>query len=493
MSDYRDAIAICDHLDIRYIWIDSLCILQDSHSDWLLHAAEMASVYQNCYLNLSFDVATNPRQGAFTGRNTDVLQECCAFSTIPRNPDLGRRMFIADSSNSDGSSAGSVSDDTPDMPHTGKQTNKYRPDEEGSVEGHSAKATAAMRYLVLAPLLDFHVRSEDLPLSKRGWVVQERLLSSRILHFTGDRIRWECEGERSLHEGLPHKLPKTGNFIKQWYEGELHCFPERYPERSKWDHFDNWADIIRLYSTCLLTYPEKDKLVALAAVAQRFAAVFGEEYYAGHFRENMSFDLAWRVLGRHSGQDASIRRRPTWSWASVDAEVTAHPHADVIEFRRSLVIVEGVNVTLEDPSNRYGTANECQLILRCLVAKCEIEMIRDPLSGEHPQSTRRQVHLQDNGGDNSCSVQTHLGVMMDTPEQELSKDTFLISMAERTVNSQGCTRAVIGIILSRQPDGFYTRVVYWYSGKMNLYDSDDRLIFDYIDRHSQNHQQVVIV
>lgn len=487
-KSFRDAIAICDHLDIRYIWIDSLCILQDSHPDWLMHAAEMASVYQNCYLNLSFDIAANPRQGAFTGRNTDVLQECCAFSTIPRNPNL-RRMIIGDSSSSDGSFAGSVSDDTSDIPHSGGQTNEGRPDEEVSVEGDPAKAAAATKYLVLAPLIDIQVRSEAFPLSRRGWVVQERLLSSRRLHFAGDRIRWECE-DGSLHEGHPHKLPKTGN-LRQWYEGEHHCFPERYPERSKWDHFENWEEIVSFYSACFLTYPDKDKLVALAAVAQRFAAVFGEEYYAGHFRENMPFDLTWRVLRRHPGQDASIRRHPTWSWASVDAEVGVASIGS--EFKQSLAIVEGVNVTLEDPSYRYGPANECQLILRCLAAKCEIGTIRDPWRGEDPWSATRQVHLQDKGGDNNCSVQTYLDVLMDVPEQELSKETFLVPLAERAVDSQGDTRAVMGIMLLRQPDGFYTRIGFWNSDPMDFNNLENRPLFDYIDRHSQNHQQVMIV
>lgn len=483
-KSFRDAITICDHLDIRYIWIDSLCILQDSHPDWLLHAAEMASVYQNCHLNLSFDAAANPGQGVFRRRNTDVLQECCAFSTIPRDlylADLGG----ADSSVSDSSSTGNELDDTSEIPHREEKSNKSSHGKAGSAEGDSVKGTThTTRFLIFAPKIDYWISMRDLPLLRRGWVVQERLLSPRILHFTGDRIRWECEDEESLHEGLPHGLPETETSLESYGRLEFHCFPERYPERSKWDHFVHWADIVYWYSGCLLTYPDKDKLVALAAVAQRFSAVFGEEYYAGHFRENMPFDLGWEVRGRKPGQDASIRRRPTWSWASVDAEVSVE--SIFWEFRRSLVIVEDVSVTLEDPSYRYGPVNECQLILRCLVAKCEIGL-------EDSRSATREVHLQDKGGDNSCSVQTYLGVHMDAPEQELSKETFLVPLAERTVDSRGYKRAVMGIILLRQPDGFYTRVGYWDPDPRDLYDSDNKRLFDYIDRHSQNHQQVVIV
>ncbi|KAL1847667.1 hypothetical protein Daus18300_013873, partial [Diaporthe australafricana] len=93
-----------------------------------------------------------------------------------------------------------------------------------------------------------------------------------------------------------------------------------------------------MYNECSLTYPEKDKLVALAAVAQRSAAVFGEEYYAGHFRKNMPFDLAWQRTERRSGQSSAIKRCPTWSWTSVDAEVIAFAIIGVL--KKSLVVID---------------------------------------------------------------------------------------------------------------------------------------------------------
>lgn len=49
------------------------------------------------------------------------------------------------------------------------------------------------------------------PLNARAWVIQERLLSRRILHFTQERIYWECLEEKSC-EGL---LSLPGNLIRQ--------------------------------------------------------------------------------------------------------------------------------------------------------------------------------------------------------------------------------------------------------------------------------------
>ncbi|KAK4032004.1 hypothetical protein C8A01DRAFT_51101 [Parachaetomium inaequale] len=49
-ATFRDACYIARRLDIRYLWIDSLCIIQDSPSDWELEASRIASVYRNSWL-----------------------------------------------------------------------------------------------------------------------------------------------------------------------------------------------------------------------------------------------------------------------------------------------------------------------------------------------------------------------------------------------------------------------------------------------------------
>lgn len=488
-KSFRDAVIICKHLGIRYLWIDSLCILQDSNSDWLLHTVEMSSVYQHCYLNLSFDAAANPGQGAFTCRNTDVLQDCYAFSTVPWDLRLATR-GTTDSASSDNDSTGNILDDTSDSSCTGKLSDTGSPGETGLIQEDSTKETSdAMRCLVFAPDLDYTSATWDLPLSRRGWVVQERLLSPRVLHFTNDRIRWECEDENCLHEGLPYGLPDTRESFDQHFQQVFSCFPEKYPARSKRSHVIHWENIVEMYSARLLTYPEKDKLVALAAVAQRFAAVFSEEYYAGHFLENMPFDLTWRVLTRNFDQDFSIKRHPTWSWTSVDAEVV---NTSVWgRLRQNLAVVESVNVDLDDPSYTYGPVNGGQLILRGLVVRFELGASQE-FPPKYGRVDVRRVHLQEAIGCEKCSAQTCLQVAMDTPEKEALKETFLMPLIERT-SSRKSRRAVMGIILSRQTNGFYTRVGYWDSDPDYIFNLDIGPLFEYMDKYSQNHQRVVIV
>ncbi|OHF04179.1 TOL protein [Colletotrichum orchidophilum] len=50
---WQDAIRLTQSLGYRYIWIDALCIIQDSLYDWEIEAASMGQVYENCHLNIA--------------------------------------------------------------------------------------------------------------------------------------------------------------------------------------------------------------------------------------------------------------------------------------------------------------------------------------------------------------------------------------------------------------------------------------------------------
>ena len=70
---YCDAISVCRSLKIRYLWIDSLCILQDSKEDWAREAANMAFVYSNSHLTISADWSTNSDDGCYRTFNLPPL------------------------------------------------------------------------------------------------------------------------------------------------------------------------------------------------------------------------------------------------------------------------------------------------------------------------------------------------------------------------------------------------------------------------------------
>lgn len=84
---FKDAMAITNALGYRYLWIDSLCIIQDSAEDWAQEAGRMAQVYSNAVLNLA---ACGPSgAGCFETRNPLGYLACkvsggeCGLYTTP--------------------------------------------------------------------------------------------------------------------------------------------------------------------------------------------------------------------------------------------------------------------------------------------------------------------------------------------------------------------------------------------------------------------------
>lgn len=73
-SIFHDAVAVCASLGIQYLWIDSLCILQDSPQDWQIESSRMSDVYRNAELVVGASLPASadeksqflgPRQGHF--------------------------------------------------------------------------------------------------------------------------------------------------------------------------------------------------------------------------------------------------------------------------------------------------------------------------------------------------------------------------------------------------------------------------------------------
>ena len=67
---FRDAINIARKLRIPYVWIDSMCIIQDSNEDWEKEAADMTSVYSEAFLTISATSSTNSSEGCKTDQES---------------------------------------------------------------------------------------------------------------------------------------------------------------------------------------------------------------------------------------------------------------------------------------------------------------------------------------------------------------------------------------------------------------------------------------
>lgn len=65
---FQDAITVCVALDIEFVWIDALCIIQDSAEDWAVQGSKMAQIYSNCVIIIAPDIAANTRTGSLKMR-----------------------------------------------------------------------------------------------------------------------------------------------------------------------------------------------------------------------------------------------------------------------------------------------------------------------------------------------------------------------------------------------------------------------------------------
>ncbi len=70
----QDAISITREMGIRYLWIDLLCITQDSEQDWLHESALMGDIYENSYCNISAISAKDGTMDCFYQRNSCLIK-----------------------------------------------------------------------------------------------------------------------------------------------------------------------------------------------------------------------------------------------------------------------------------------------------------------------------------------------------------------------------------------------------------------------------------
>ena len=131
---FQDAILLTKSIGIRYLWIDSLCIIQDNIQDWKNEAAKMADVYGNAYCTIAATGSHGDQEGVFIPR---AEQDVCNLKYGESNT----KILVT-----------SIEDD-------------------------------------ISALKELH---SDSPLSNRAWTLQEKLLSRRIIHFTRSRAIWEC-------------------------------------------------------------------------------------------------------------------------------------------------------------------------------------------------------------------------------------------------------------------------------------------------------------
>lgn len=274
---FQDAVSITRKFSLRYLWIDSLCIIQDDEEDRAREAAAMAKVYGGSLCTLS---ALNAEDSTKGFRIHADVQDFGSYVDL----DFGLprvRVFA----------------DEPRDWHSTFGDDPFRPGEYGRK-----------------------------PLTKRAWTLQERELSIRNIHFAGDLILWECLETKGSNQ-LPwhHKTPEDD--FQPWLmrnDPTESLLPGIGPVSLR----DRWYELMEDYSSRSLT-KEKDKLPALPGLASKFKEHFPTgQYLVGLWSNHLPSALLWKTTTDRRGyQTHSVRRltsyiAPSWSWASLDGGVT---------------------------------------------------------------------------------------------------------------------------------------------------------------------------
>jgi hypothetical protein len=217
---------------------------------------------------------------------------------------------------------------------------------------------------------------ESAPISRRGWVVQERFLAPRVLHFTRNQIYWEC-----LEASHAATHPKTNlSFLghdtsfRSGYKttalelSKARAASESDPNRRLY-HI-HWGTIVSKYVACLLT-KESDRLLAMSGIAKVFQEVNRDAYLAGLWRKTVHADLGWTTEAS-SGVPAhrsTHLRAPSWSWASiVGGNVRLYlrtPRAD-LPFP-TIKVVDARIVPERDDGDGMGLLKSAELEIDCVL------------------------------------------------------------------------------------------------------------------------------
>lgn len=147
-------------------------------------------------------------------------------------------------------------------------------------------------------------------INRRGWVLQEWLLSSRTLHFNG-MLFWECR-EMRASEAFPAGIAKDMDTTPDDVDEDLdRLCPKswRTDVTTSPDKYAVWTSVVEHFMVSGLT-KGSDKLIALSGIVNNMEPVLEDTYIAGHWRHNMPFDLLWYIeKGRQADWQPSFRTR----------------------------------------------------------------------------------------------------------------------------------------------------------------------------------------
>jgi hypothetical protein len=269
--NFQDAMKITIELGFRYLWIDSLCIIQDSLQDWEHECTVMGDVYANASITISAAAAKSCDEGILHPK-------------LYEHPRLRKHNVLL------------KLEEVSPLEDTVQVSSNY---------GHE----------------DFADCFDSLPLGKRGWCLQERLLSQRVLYYAERQIYFQC---RTSHLAANEVPPRDFYKVEVTRSNLLH-FPDSTEKTSKMllaEIYDRWLSIINAYCTFRRLAISSDKLPAILGIAKKFQKHLKDEYISGFWRMDFRRSILWYTCKNSLNKVIKHESRaPSWSWARWDANL----------------------------------------------------------------------------------------------------------------------------------------------------------------------------
>jgi hypothetical protein len=255
---FQDAITIIRKLGYRYLWIDSLCILQDSVDDWNAESAKMDQYYTGSSLNIIAAAAKDPTYGIFD--SADLLRDKVRYENSRWGNYIERQNFVE-------------------------------------------KRAWTLQEEILPPRSILYT-------------------GSAIYWLCNDESCTEiCPAQPETRGICLHSMSKTKllfNLPVRWDKRYQHVLPQEGNEEDKENEqfFYWWYEILNSYLDRELSL-DRDRLPGIAGLAKEFARRTNAQYLCGLWREDFINGLCW--IGHGARIKSPECLGPTWSWATLDA------------------------------------------------------------------------------------------------------------------------------------------------------------------------------
>jgi hypothetical protein len=396
----QDAILITRKLGFQYLWVDALCILQDSAVDKAREITRMGEVYQSAAITLVAASARSCQEGFLHRRSHPWPNHAWQTFNLPFRCTDG--------------SLGELTLEPRDTYYTGDQ-----------------------------------------PINHRAWTLQESLLSPRKLIYSTTPLVWQCQSNETI---LGSRARKPDS--RAWRSMSIQLsrvltaakYDSTYQDMLQAVH-RNWISILQAYSRRKLTNSE-DILPAISAIAAKFGVFLNEQYKAGHWynpsnKSDFARDLLWYRENSYKGPSiengsaavAPLYTAPSWSWAcrqdtvwwvipmKLQGEVLCEVDECMVELATAAATYGQVKsgfLRLRAQTRRLGKAHEGnddgEEDLACLISLLDVKGVKVCLDDDIEILAKRLVSSSASSAAASvtvlCVLLTEYGGLLVLPQSE---------------------------------------------------------------------------